>query len=95
MSPSWFRIPKGLFAESEALFLVTKLGCFTKMTQVLFSAMAVVEQLPHASVIDPDALMFTVSLERIGEISEDPFPGLPLVCFGYTAFFFPEFRGMR
>jgi hypothetical protein len=84
-----------LFAKSEAQFLVTNLECFTKMTQVLFSAMAVVEQLLHAPVIDPDALMFTVSLERSGKISEDPFPGLPLVCFGYAAFFLPEFRGMR
>ena len=57
--------------------------------------MAVVEQLFNAPVIDPDALMLAVSLERTVEIAVDPFPAPALVCFGDALFFFPEFRGMR
>jgi hypothetical protein len=65
------------------------------MLQVLFSAVTVVEQLFHAPIIDPDAFMLGVSLERVVEIAVDPLPGSAVVWFGDAAFFFPEFRGMR
>lgn len=86
---------QGLFAESKTQFFAPKFDGVAKVLQALLCAVAIVEQLLHPPVIDPDALMLVVSLGRVAEVAIDPFPGSALVSFGDPVFFFPEFRGMR